>query len=239
MSARAAVRRTLVRLLSRPVAAWEYHFRPELKDPFGGPFNGQAGRQAIFREVAQLLSLEGVIETGTFRGSTTEFIAHQSGAPIWTVETRLRFYHYARMRLARLPHVKVSLGDSRTFLQRLATDSRVPKRSVFFYLDAHWYEDLPLRDEVKVVTKSWSDFAIMVDDFQVPGDPGYQFDDYGEHKRLTLAYLGSLSKLGLQAFFPTMPSSDETGMRRGTVVLADSSAALLLSQANTLRLATE
>src|SRR5258707_13336996 len=115
MTATVAARRTLVHLLSRPVAAWEDHFKPQLRDPFGGPFNGQDGRQAIFREGAQLLSLKGVIETGTFRGSTTEFIASQVPTPIWTVEARLRFYHYARMRLARFPQVRVTLGDSRTF----------------------------------------------------------------------------------------------------------------------------
>ena len=237
MSASAAARRTVVRLLSRPLAAWEYHFKPELRDPFGGPFNGQVGRQAIFHEVARLMSLEGIIETGTFRGSTTEFIAEGVRTPIWTVEARLRFYHYARMRLARFANVQVSFGDSRTFLRRLANDQNVPKRRVFFYLDAHWYEDLPLRDEIKIVTTHWSDVAIMVDDFQVPGDPGYQFDDYGDHKQLTLTYLGALSQFGLQAFFPRIPSGEESGMRRGSVVLADSVAARKLSQANTLRLA--
>ena len=236
MSATAAAKHALVRLLSRPVAAWEYHFKPQLKDPFGGAFNGQQGRQAIFRDVTQVLSPEGVIETGTFRGSTTDFIGEHVRIPIWTVEARLRFYHYARMRLRRFPHISVSFGDSRTFLRRLAGDPQVPKQRVFFYLDAHWYEDLPLRDEVRIITAHWSDFVIMVDDFQVPGDPGYEFDDYGERNQLSLAYLGSLSELGLQAFFPVISSAEETGMRRGSVLLADVKAAHRLSNVRTLRL---
>jgi hypothetical protein len=236
-SATEAARQAMVRLLSRPVAAWEYHFKPELRDPFGGPFNGQQGRQSIFREVVELLSPVGVIETGTFRGSTTDFMGAHSRLPIWSVEARLRFFHYARMRLNRFPHVQVSLGDSRTFLRRLAADPNVPKRGIFFYLDAHWYEDLPLRDEVGIISSHWSDFVIMVDDFQVPGDSGYAFDDYGGQNQLSLAYLGSLDKLGLKAFFPAIHSADETGMKRGSVILADANATQVLLKARTLRIA--
>ena len=234
MATGGVVRQTIVRLFSRPLAAWEYRFKPELRDPFGGPFNGQKGRQASFLEVARLLDATGVVETGTFRGSTTEFMAERTNLPVWTVEARLRFYHFARIRLAQLPNVRISLNDSRTFLNRLAVDPSIPKRRVFFYLDAHWYEDLPLREEVATITKYWTDIAIMVDDFKVPGDPHYQFDDYGDGRTLSLDYLGPLAQRGLTAFFPTLPATDETGMRRGSVVLADGPAVSRLASAKTL-----
>jgi hypothetical protein len=235
MNGTAVARRAMVWVMSRPVAAWEYYFRPELHDPFGGAFNGQRARQAAFLEVIQLLQVNAIIETGTFRGSTTQFIAEHTTEPIWTVEARLRFYHFARLRLARFHHVHISFNDSRTFLQRLAADSTVPKRGVFFYLDAHWYEDLPLRDEIKIVTRHWSEIAIMVDDFQVPNDSDYKFDDYGGDRKLCLQYLGPLSQYGLQAFFPSVSATDETGMRRGSVVLGDSLGAKHLAKARTLR----
>jgi hypothetical protein len=237
MSAKAAVRKTAVRVLSKPIAAWEYAFKPELRDPFGGPFNGQRGRQAIFNEIVRLLDVKGVIETGTFRGTTTEFMAQQDGAPIWTVEARPRYYYYAVMRLRRFSQVHISLGDSRTFLKRLVTSNEVPKSRAFFYLDAHWYDDLPLKDEIEIITRHWSNFAIMIDDFEVPGDAGYKFDDYGNGKRLALSYLGPLSTLGLQAFFPRIASGDETGMLRGSVVLTDADGAYSLAGASTLRAA--
>ena len=235
MSARAAVRQTAVRVLSRPIAAWEYAFKPELRDPFGGPFNGQRGRQAIFNEVVRRLDVQCVIETGTFRGTTTEFMAEQAPAPIWTIEARPRYYYYSVMRLRRFSRVHISLGDSRTFLRRLATSNDVPKSRAFFYLDAHWYEDLPLKDEIEIIIRHWSNFAIMIDDFEVPGDAGYKFDDYGNGKRLSLSYLGPLSLLGLQAFFPSIPSGDETGMRRGSIILTDADGARSLNGATTVR----
>ena len=53
-----------------------------------------------------------------------------------------------------------------------------------------------------------------------PGDDGYGFDDYGVGKRLSLEYLGSqLKQEGLQPFFPYLPSSQETGAKRGCVVV--------------------
>ena len=55
----------------------------------------------------------------------------------------------------------------------------------------------------------------MVDDFQVPGDAGYQFDDYGEGKKLSLNYLNPVAHLGFTPFFPTLPSSEESGVNAG------------------------
>ena len=69
----------------------------------------------------------------------------------------------------------------------------------------------------------------MVDDFQVPHDSGYRFDDYGPQKRLCLDYLKPIENLGLQAFLPAVPSEQETGARRGCVVLGDQSVARALS----------
>ena len=60
----------------------------------------------------------------------------------------------------------------------------------------------------------------MIDDFQVVGDPGYGFDDYGETGRLTLDYLAPLAGHGFSIFYPSIPSSEESGMKRGSVVLA-------------------
>ncbi|MGH7488291.1 MAG: hypothetical protein ACREMY_22235, partial [bacterium] len=60
--------------------------------------------------------------------------------------------------------------------------------------------------------------VLMIDDFQVPGDPGYSFDDYGPGKALTSEYLPELNGWGL--FYPCAPSSSETGARRGCAVLA-------------------
>ena len=62
-------------------------------------------------------------------------------------------------------------------------------RSYFVYLDAHWAEELPLAEELCIVASAWTRCVVMVDDFQVPGDSGYAYDDYGPGLALTEDYL--------------------------------------------------
>ncbi len=60
----------------------------------------------------------------------------------------------------------------------------------------------------------------LIDDFKVPNDEGYGFDDYGEGATLSLDYLLPLEDLGVVPYFPGSPSSLETGVCHGCVVLA-------------------
>jgi hypothetical protein len=129
----------------------------------------------------------------------------------------------------------MSLGDSRAFLSQLCRDPLVSKRDVFFYLDAHWSDELPLHGELETITRCWQRSVIMIDDFEVHGDSGYRYDDYGPGKRLDLEYLHILSSFNLVAYFPSLPSDRESGLRRGCVVLADPSHAGRLDGISSLR----
>jgi len=96
--------------------------------------------------------------------------------------------------------------------------------NVFFYLDAHWQEDLPLKEEVDIVFKKTEDGIVMIDDFQVPGTE-YVFGDYGEGKILNKAYIsGVLRKHALDIFFPSVEIEAETGGQRGCAVVCESGA---------------
>lgn len=217
------------------LAAYDYYLKPSLKASWGGPFNGQEGRQAIFRELISKVQFGMIVETGTYRGTTTEFLARESGLPVCTVEADPRYYHYARLRLRKQRFIRLELGDSRAFLEKLARDPALPKQSVFFYLDAHWQEDLPLKQEIQLIVRFWTGVAIMIEDFQAPGDEGYAYDDYGPGKKLCLEHLEPLSQFGLSAYFPTLPSEQETGGKRGCVLLADGPMQERLAQFRTLR----
>jgi hypothetical protein len=61
----------------------------------------------------------------------------------------------------------------------------------------------------------------VIDDFEVPGDPGYGFDDYGPGRCLTAAILPEEVMAGRSALYPSVPSAEETGARRGCVVIVD------------------
>lgn len=204
-------------------AALEFRFDKSLGTEFGGPFNGQAFRQEIFNDLTKKLKFEGIVETGTFRGITTAYMAEHSTAKIFSVESEPRFFHYAKLNLRRYKNVTVKNADSRAFLEGLITDASVPKRRVFFYLDAHWNEDLPLYEEVKLIDKNWNEVVIMIDDFEVPDDSDYKFDDYGNGKKLCLDYLGAELLANWTVYFPKGRGADDTGIKRGCVVLASKS----------------
>ena len=46
----------------------------------------------------------------------------------------------------------------------------------FFYLDAHWQHYWPLRTELKHISDAGVRCAIVIDDFEVPGQPQFGFD---------------------------------------------------------------
>jgi hypothetical protein len=60
----------------------------------------------------------------------------------------------------------------------------------------------------------------MIDDFEVPGDPGFGYDDYGSEKALNQKYIAPPH--GLTIFYPSAPSREETGRWRGCAVLCKS-----------------
>ena len=92
---------------------------------------------------------------------------------------------------------------------------------LFFYLDAHWNDDLPLAEELETILSHCSAAVVMIDDFQVPFDAGYGHDDYGFGKALTSGYIASVvSGYRLRVLYPSTPSAEEGGARRGCVVLA-------------------
>jgi hypothetical protein len=138
---------------------------------------------------------------------------------VYTVEISQRYYGFVRARFTFNGSVHCHQGDSRPFLRRVLP--LVSAAPAFFYLDAHWEADLPLREEVEIIFEGHQQAVVMIDDFQVPGDSGYEFDDYGNGQALTLDYLRApLEDFGLEAYFPASTSSRETGVKRGCIVLA-------------------
>jgi len=196
----------------------DYYRFPDRKASWGGPFNGQQTRQQIFLDLLGAFKFAAIVETGTYRGTTTQFLVERSGLKVYTVESDPRNFGFAKARFCLNGRVRVSHDDSRNFLKKLSRT--LAHQALFFYLDAHWYDDLPLREEVAFIFDQWADAVIMIDDFKVPDDAGYGYDNYGEGKELSLEYLASLPDWPLAAFFPRKGAAEETGAKRGSVVLA-------------------
>ena len=182
------------------------------------PFNGQRKRKELFTDLLKL-SFGAIVETGMFIGSSTAFFGRAGGAPVYAVEKNPVCSWFARLRLNRLAHVRIATGDSREFLKKLRESASFPKKNVLFYLDAHGAGDVPLPEEVAIITGSWSEFVIVIDDFEVPGDPGYHFDDHGKAGVFSLKCFDFRKNKHVALFSPSVPASSETGFRRGCIVL--------------------
>jgi len=210
--------------MQRLSAHIDYHFRPQIADRLGS-FNNQEFRQRIFAWIVAEIGPTYIVETGTAWGGTTEFMAERTPVPVFSIEIDTRRITFAGLRLKARSAVRLLHGDSEALLGDLLSGGDLPAGIGFYYLDAHWGEALPLAAEIEQIFTQRPESLVMIDDFHVPGDPGYGYDDYGPGKTLAVDYVRPVvTKLGLRGFFPTCHSTQETGFRRGTLVLAGSSA---------------
>jgi predicted O-methyltransferase YrrM len=191
---------------------------PQQKPWWARPMNSQSARCALTKQIIKDCKIARIIETGTFFGTTTEFFA-AFGLPVVTVELNPAHAAQSRERLKTLKNVRLLEMDSISALRELAHDRSDRSVPTLFYLDAHWEKHLPLCAEAELAVSNFPKAVLMIDDFKVPGDPGYTFDDYGPGKRLDLDYLRASNLPELTVYFPSTPSHREDGARRGCVVV--------------------
>lgn len=215
-----AIKDVVKSLLGDRIMGWlDFLRHPSMEASWGGPFNGQKYRQRILFDLLYCFPIKAIVETGTFRGTTTALFA-ATALPVYTTEIHPRYFSYSKLHfLFNRNVIHLYQKDSRSFLRALSEDRSVPKEDVFFYLDAHWGEELPLREELEIIFMNWKRPVVMIDDFAVP-DSTYGFDNYGPEKALNLKYIDSIvSAHKLSVFFPAANPSEETGAKRGSVVL--------------------
>jgi hypothetical protein len=180
------------------------------------PFNRQEKRLEMYREIMSRLRFASIIETGTFLGDTTELFLDSAAARVLTVEVHPVFFAFSRRRFRDRTNFAIFNTSSVDFLRTLS-DHDVLRDPCFIYLDAHWYDHLPLREELDIIKGKFCRYLVVVDDFKVETDQGYAFDVYGRDA-LCLEYIRNQID-GHSVFFPRAPASAETGLRRGCVVL--------------------
>ena len=99
----------------------------------------------------------------------------------------------------------------------------LPRTAVpFIYLDAHWYSDLPLQAEIDITFSAWKRFIVLIDDFQVPGKPGFRFYSHNDRPlsvetvRFPFETLDAPSGI----YFPSYAPELDVGNRCGYVLVA-------------------
>lgn len=160
-----------------PVPLEEAGFEP---NAMHRPFNGDP---AVEREVTHLitkLKVSAVVETGTFRGATTEYFAKMPSVhEVYTIESDKAQFEFAKKRLAPYKRICCVQGDSPQVLKISILQHVKERGPVCFYLDANGNGPWPLVDELKAIAEVLADQAILViDDFQVPGK-NFEFGTFG------------------------------------------------------------
>jgi hypothetical protein len=131
---------------------------------------GDPYRLKAIREVVAKCGVRAFVETGAWKGDTiiwaAETFPHLDA--YMTCEAYAPHFDVAWERTRGLERVSCSPTPSPQFLEDLPAD--LP-RPALFYLDAHWPDYWPLRDEIAVVSRRWLDAVVLVDDAFVPGRP--------------------------------------------------------------------
>ena len=178
-------------------------------------------RTCILLKVIDALLVDAFVETGTHVGRTCFLIASQTGLPVFSSEVNRQYRKVAGWFLRCFgPRIHLSSMDSVSFLRDLLYHRRF-KRPLF-YLDAHWYRELPLVEEIRTIANFVESFVIVIDDFRVPGDGNFGFDRYGDTV-LEWALIERVlvdSGRSMAVYFPAYGSSIEVGDRRGWILIA-------------------
>jgi predicted O-methyltransferase YrrM len=179
------------------------------------PFNGQSRRMRIISDISQKLDVGAVIETGTYLGSSTPYLAGMFSCKTYTIEidpfnaerSRMRFEHNHQNL-----DIEIKLGDSEVKIVEVlgVIDSR---EIVFAYLDAHWFDAIPTKAEIQALLDWGGQWVAVVDDFEVPGDSGYKFDSYGQ-RIIGLEIIPS--DPNIEVWVPKESSALESGVCSGT-----------------------
>lgn len=178
-----------------------------------GPLNNQHLRQRLTEDLLKRFKPKFIIETGTFLGDSTEFFGKFS--KVFSIEKSKLFYFLSKSRFYNEKQIQIIHGKSEVELRKIKNFND----NTFFYLDAHWGEDLPLKVELEQITSNYVNYIICIDDFEVPNDSSWGFDSYAGVK-LDINLLEGLENTKI--YFPNYSASLESGEKRGTVFLTNS-----------------
>lgn len=137
------------------------------------PFNNQKTRTEIIDSIFNNEQFDEIIETGTLLGNTTEYFANKN-IPVTSVEISELYFLISKARFLDKKKVNLINSDSSKFLSNLNPS----KRKIFFYLDAHSQDFIPLQEEISHCLK-FENSIILIDDFKVPENDTFGYDTYG------------------------------------------------------------
>jgi predicted O-methyltransferase YrrM len=196
-----------------------------------GAFHRDRVYRAMMLDLLEAMPITSFVETGTYRGYSTELIAtRHPQLPVFTSEVVPATFDRARRALAGYRNVTPMLGSSEACVKELLEGNKLGTLPLL-YLDAHWERYWPLRDELRLIGAGRRRAVIVIDDFEVPGQEhfGYDVDGGGvvqAGKKCNLEYIASAlsGEQNYQVVFPKYSAQAAfggggRGLLRGHVIL--------------------
>jgi hypothetical protein len=144
-------------------------------------FNSDPVVQKEISRLRNTFNIKCAIETGTYNGETTKFLG-ETFEEVYSVEITDFYYQESKKNCSHLDNVQIYKDSSEIFLRTMLPVLEKKFDTFLFYLDAHWENYWPLKDELIEISKYLKNRAIIViDDFFVP-NRNFQFDSYHDVK---------------------------------------------------------
>ncbi len=135
------------------------------------PFNSDSYMEKEFLRIRDTYNIENVIETGTYKGVTTNWFA-MNFQNIYSIEFIRQYYEEASRNLKSHNNVTLFNSDSRKVLPSIVDKL---KGNTLLFLDAH-RNDNPLKPELEIIAESGLRPYICIHDMKNPTDPTMGFD---------------------------------------------------------------
>lgn len=120
------------------------------------------------------------VETGANVGTTLRFVADRNPhLECYSCEPDLLAYKLLKKNISGFTNCNVKRMYSEDFLMDLFKNTGIVNEMPVFWLDAHGYGfPWPLKNEISLITNSVMKAFILIDDFKVPDNDSFLFDEY-------------------------------------------------------------
>lgn len=144
----------------------------------GKPFNGDFYLEQEFLNLRNTFGITHVIETGTYHGHTTTWLA-ENFDHVTTIESNPAYIDIALSNWTKDHSISLIEGSSAELLGDILDAYENEKLLIF--LDAHWYKN-PVLDELTHIANSGHKPILVIHDFKVPDKPEFGYDEYPNEK---------------------------------------------------------
>jgi len=183
-------------------------------------FEGDTYIASTIAAFVRARGVRSVVETGTCTGKSTAALAMMD-VKVHSIEIDKGYFDKAKEHLQGFDNVGLHQGNSPDVMRMLLP--RLP-RPILFYLDAHWHNYWPLRDELRSIAVSGPDITplddsiIVIHDFKNPHVPTLGYDTY-DGRDLDWKHVEDIIEEIYPSGYAYKHNTQAHGARRGVVYI--------------------